>query len=435
MRRRWTNKFEEAFKSAQKDLVRRFSSISDHYRIFIDYKEEALCIKKIEKEIVTFNRADVSKQQVMFNNTSCSLWVARIFVYIYMWLWGRRLIHGCQVALLKCNPESVTLGNFIADLNILKTIGDSYMSIFRGIFEMQSCIESLQNITYLMGLPTDLQKRQESTDMRREMTRKRRGELKELHPGGQDPHDRQPLILENIEYHYAGKDTGDYRSQLSFPGKMSIEQGTLCAFIGPSSGGKKTLLRILADVIIPHKEKGLRFVPSHLRVLHVSAETVFHRGTLLENLTFGKEDDNPEKHREHVLKILNILGVTDRLKHYFDEKKEDEKKRRNWAAILSESECQILNIARSMVFNPEVLCMDKPTRFFDDGQATVLLQQLRQFVTNRGLGQNPETIASRRPRTCIISTERHNLVKHQVDAIFEVSFEKGIRECEIFRTM
>merc|ERR1712129_219534 len=144
------------------------------------------------------------------------------------------------------------------------------------------------------------------------------------------------------------------------------------------------------------------------------------------NLTLGMDKINPYGQREHVLKILQRLGISNRLKQYFDSEE-----KMHWAAILSESERQTLNIARSMVFNPEVLCMDKPMKVFDDQRATALLQQLREFITNRGLGQNPETLASRRPRTCIISTERHNLLKDNVDAVFEVSFENGIKERKV----
>jgi len=77
--------------------------------------------------------------------------------------------------------------------------------------------------------------------------------------------------------------------------------------MGPRSEGKTTLLRILGGVMLP--DNGLCFVPSHLRALHVTAETYFYHGTLLDNLTFGVEKTNPDSSSSHVRVCTNLLSM------------------------------------------------------------------------------------------------------------------------------
>ena len=76
-----------------------------------------------------------------------------------------------------------------------------------------------------------------------------------------EPHpDKIPISVMNCSFSYAGENVFE---DVNF----EIEQGTLVAITGKRSTGKHTLLEILGQVQVP--PKGLCFVPSHLRVLHL----------------------------------------------------------------------------------------------------------------------------------------------------------------------
>jgi ABC-type uncharacterized transport system fused permease/ATPase subunit len=262
-----------------------------------------------------------------------------------------------------------------------------------------------------MNLPTDLQDRQQAN-------RKRRKKTAEL----TDDLDRQPIILDDIQFQYAKKVAGGSSvSRVNLTGKITLQQGTLSGFIGDRSEGKTTLLRILGGVILP--DDGLCFIPSHLRVLHVSAETFFYRGTLMDNVLFGVDKDNI--HREQAQTILNMFAIGDHLQHYVDIDEE-----RPWAEVLSQSECQILNLTRAFVFNPEVLCIDKPTSVFNEERAAKVMDLLKEFVSNKGLGMESNTAKKRRPRTAIMATERSSGLK-AMDKVFKISVAKGIEEYKV----
>merc|ERR1712150_347719 len=282
---------------------------------------------------------------------------------------------------------------------------------------MQASIDSLRHITHVMNLPTDLDARRLAHHRRRQKTLEMMKQLEETYPG-QPLLDFLPIVLEDIEFSYnPGK--ADI-SRVNLHGKIELYQGTLTAFVGPPSEGKTTLLSILGGVLLP--TGGLCFVPSHLRVLRVTAETHFYCGTLLDNLTFGLEKTNPDTNPAHVKKILERLGVTKRLLHYVEADQE-----MSWAEILSQTERQILNLARALVFNPEVLCIDRPFSIFDETMMASVIKILREFVTIKGVEQDADIVDMRRPRTCVIATDKLNGLIG-VDQIFTVNLDEGIQE-------
>ena len=81
-----------------------------------------------------------------------------------------------------------------------------------------------------------------------------------------------------------------YPSQEEWLFQTGVEQaaqGTLVCLIGPHRGGKTTFLKLLAELSFP--QEGRKFIPSHIRVLHVSQDPVLLRDGLFKNVTLGSE--------------------------------------------------------------------------------------------------------------------------------------------------
>jgi ABC-type multidrug transport system fused ATPase/permease subunit len=323
---------------------------------------------------------------------------------------------------------------FLTNVNVVKDIGECYGTIYETLLNMQSTVDSLRHIVWLMNLPTDLAQRAVACEARRLHTKHLRGDLVMRHPTKTSGLlDMEPIVLSNVNFSYeqgSGKLTPRLRKTQSYETlgtKIEIMQGSMVTIVGPRSEGKATLLKILGGVITP-PESGI-FVPAHLRILHIAAEPYFYKNTLHKNLTFGLHPDNPAASRERVRAICVSLGISEVTLRYLEDPTDcnsDECVQR-WGLILSLTERHLLNIARALVFDPEVLIIHKPTLPFDERLSGRVLALLRQFVTERGIHLDPEQMTRRRPRTLIMSSAKIQGVK-AADRILRVSKAHGLEE-------
>merc|ERR1711957_752122 len=91
-----------------------------------------------------------------------------------------------------------------------------------------------------------------------------------------------------------------------------------------------------------------------------------------------------------------------------------------WSEVLAQSQIQLLNLARALITNPEVLCVHKPTQDFDQHRANMITGILRGFVDMRGLAQDPSKMKKRRPRTLVVTTEQRENID-AADIVYKVS--------------
>merc|ERR1719201_2767862 len=84
---------------------------------------------------------------------------------------------------------------------------------------------------------------------------------------------------------------------------MIVAQGHIIGISGPHGSGKATLMQLLAGILLP--QKGMVFIPSHLRALYVPEETLLLALSAWANLIFGF----PNAHPSRVKEILLGLGM------------------------------------------------------------------------------------------------------------------------------
>ena len=160
---------------------------------------------------------------------------------------------------------------------------------------------------------------------------------------------------------------------------LHIKQGEIVSIVGASGAGKTTLLQILGTLDIPAKESdtSLEINNENLLIMkdkslskfrntHLGFIFQFHQllpeFTALENVCIpafiaGKDKSTTEA---EALKLLDYLGLTDRIHHKPNE--------------LSGGEQQRVAVARALINKPAVIFADEPSGNLDTTSAENLHQ-------------------------------------------------------------
>jgi len=235
--------------------------------------------------------------------------------------------------------------------------------------------------------------------------------------------DHLPIVFDHFSFSYV---SGAPNKMISCAGRQLIQQGQLICIVGPRAVGKTTLLNILSRVTLPPATKVGEpsfYIPAHLRPLLVRREPQFVHGTIYSNLIFGVKPGDSDASVSRVQEICRMVGLSEATVCQIREDSEDKDA---WMKVLSETDATLLNLARALVANPEILCVYKPMSPFDDVMSNRMMQLFKRFVEDRGLQQNDATRHERRPRTCIITVSKVQFVE-AADVVVHVDCAGGIQ--------
>lgn len=421
-----------AWKESENRMVDQVTETGNNFRMIADYSRRPNFVDRNTKAISEFGAARRSAVLVLVNNTYFMKWVTLVLVSAFTLIGGRMVIEG-----------EMSLGIFLTTIKIFEQVGNAWGKIYADILVLQNVFPSLMRIVMMVNLPTDLSHRMAMSRERRKKSVAFRQEFMRSPPfggHGKLPLDYMTLSMKNIDvtwtaHHLVDKDSSDtnpmkYHRPVSLRGTLEISQGQMVAFAGRPGEGKATLLKMLAGVVLPHAEAedGMVFVPSHLRVLHLSPQPAFFRGTLLENLVFGAEPGDRDGEVTRVLSICRRLGIQDDVLAFISQGAV-----LAWLDVLSSSQRSLLAIARAFISNPEVLCIHLPTQPFSHYKGLVVMDCLREFVDSKGLEQGQEHFEFRRPRTCVLTCCK-DVGLDLCNQVFRVCNDTGIQLLENHET-
>ncbi len=190
------------------------------------------------------------------------------------------------------------------------------------------------------------------------------------------------LILENVGRSRRGKDGREVDILKGI--SLHARAGEILAIIGPSGGGKSTLVRLLNRLEDPSSGRILlagrdimEIDPLVLRrrVGLVPQKSFMFEGTVLDNLQF------PFRVRSQPLPAGQSSLVTETL----DLCRLDSDLLEREARSLSGGQQQRLSLARILISTPEVLLLDEPTSALDRPTADRLSATLKQICRARRL--------------------------------------------------
>lgn len=168
---------------------------------------------------------------------------------------------------------------------------------------------------------------------------------------------------------------------------MDVKKGEVVVILGPSGSGKTTFLRCInslekADVgtitigncTVNHEDKKKKDKRNILELRRKTAMVfqnynLFKNKTLLQNVMEGLtvvQKDNKKDAREKAEKMLQRVGLGDRLNYY--------------PAMLSGGQQQRASIARALVLNPDVILFDEPTSALDPELVGEVLDTMKSIA-------------------------------------------------------
>lgn len=207
------------------------------------------------------------------------------------------------------------------------------------------------------------------------------------------------IEFKNVSYKFDGS-TQPVINNLSF----KISAGQKIAVVGKMGSGKSTLSRLIAGILQP-TEGSILIDGVDVRQIDSSdirknigvmlQDSWLFSGTIRENIQMGFNEYDDA----HLLKICKVSGVDDFIgtnpKGYDLEIREK-------GVGLSGGQRQAINLARSMIQDPQILLLDEPTSSMDQGTEKKVVEALTNFSANK---------------TMLIVTHR-NPILSMVDRVF-----------------
>jgi ATP-binding cassette subfamily C protein LapB len=207
------------------------------------------------------------------------------------------------------------------------------------------------------------------------------------------------IEFKNVSYKFEGEDQPVLKN-LTF----KVPAGQKVALVGKMGSGKSTLSRLIAGIIEP-TEGAVQIDGIDVRQIDQAdirknigvmlQDSWLFSGTVRENIQVGYNEYNDD----HVLNICEIAGVDDFIGSH---PKGYDLEIRERGIGLSGGQKQTINLARSLLHDPQILLLDEPTSSMDQGTEKKVVTALK---------------SSCEEKTMLIVTHR-NPILSMVDRVF-----------------
>jgi ATP-binding cassette subfamily B protein len=166
---------------------------------------------------------------------------------------------------------------------------------------------------------------------------------------------------------------------------FTIEPGRVAAFVGPTGGGKSTLISLVARFYDPLSGEvkidgtNIRnFTMKSLRqqISFVLQETLLFRATVWENIAYGR----PEASREEIInaaKLANAHEFISEMPEGYDTMVGER------GVTLSGGQRQRIAIARAVIRNTPILILDEPTSGLDAASEQAVFEALDRLMKGK----------------------------------------------------
>jgi ABC-type multidrug transport system fused ATPase/permease subunit len=192
--------------------------------------------------------------------------------------------------------------------------------------------------------------------------------------GNQKPGPGRRIAVEDVSFSYSEEPLLEHVN-------FALEEGEFVLLQGDNGSGKTTLINMILGFYQPHEGLvtfgGVPYEELDIQELRrqfgvVMQESPVFRGSIRENIMYGRKDVSPEAFDE----ALRLSGLTDFVNE-LDQGLSTEVGDRG--ILLSGGQRQRIAIARALVTSPKLLILDEPTNHLDRATVESLLDNLRNL--------------------------------------------------------
>ena len=160
---------------------------------------------------------------------------------------------------------------------------------------------------------------------------------------------------------------------------LTVDEGSIVSILGPSGGGKTTLLNVLLGITevtsgrIVYDGEDITRVAMEKRGFNIVFQdyALFPNLSAYENIVYGLRNDPRVSTREEVDELIELLGLQEHLGKRIDQ--------------LSGGQKQRVALARTLVTKPRLLLLDEPLSALDGVIKESIKQKIKQIVDQYGL--------------------------------------------------
>jgi ABC-type multidrug transport system fused ATPase/permease subunit len=190
---------------------------------------------------------------------------------------------------------------------------------------------------------------------------------------------RGAIAFENIAFGY------DDETQVLRDVSFKIEPGQVVGIVGPTGSGKSTVLSLLPRFYDPSGGRILidgvdvatfKLASLRAQVGFVLQETVLFRGTIRENIAYGRPGATDEE-IVAAAKVANADEFISRMPHGYDTVVGER------GDTLSGGQRQRIGIARAVIRNSPIMILDEPTAALDTESEHLVIDALRELMKGR----------------------------------------------------
>ncbi len=202
----------------------------------------------------------------------------------------------------------------------------------------------------------------------------------EERPDAREPQPlRGEIKFENVAFAY------DKDAPVLTDVNFEIKAGQMVGVVGPTGGGKSTIVSLIPRFYDPsggkvsvdgvdirdYKINGLRN-----QIAKVLQETVLFRGTVAENIAYGRGSATRDEIVE-AAKLANADEFIAKMPHGYDTMVGDR------GDTLSGGQRQRIGIARAIIRNNPILILDEPTAALDTESGKLVMEALERLMKGR----------------------------------------------------
>ena len=166
---------------------------------------------------------------------------------------------------------------------------------------------------------------------------------------------------------------------------FEIKPGQLVGIVGPTGSGKSTVVSLIPRFYDPtggtvkidgRDVQDYKLNPLRDQIGYVLQDTVLFRGTIAENIAFGR----PSATREEIVEAARLANAHDficQMPKGYDTMVGER------GTTLSGGQRQRIGIARVMVRNSPILLLDEPTAALDSESERLVIEALERLMKGR----------------------------------------------------